>query len=59
MQLLPELKAKGKTVLVISHDDRYYSLGDRIIKLDYRKTECDSLVSDAQLGGSLCVSVPR
>ncbi|OXI34759.1 cyclic peptide transporter [Burkholderia sp. AU16741] len=34
-QLLPELKARGKTVLVISHDDRYFSLGDRSVKLDY------------------------
>jgi putative ATP-binding cassette transporter len=34
MKLLPELKAKGKTVIVISHDDRYYHIADRIIKLD-------------------------
>lgn len=32
--LLPELKAKGKTLLVISHDDRYFHLADRLIKLD-------------------------
>src|SRR6185436_1599399 len=36
-QLLPELKARGKTVLVITHDDRYFHLADRIIKLDYGK----------------------
>ena len=48
LQLLPELKAKGKTVLVISHDDRYYSLGDRIVKLDYGKIEFDSVVTHAQ-----------
>ncbi len=34
-QLLPELKAKHKAVLVISHDDRYFHLADRVIKLDY------------------------
>jgi putative pyoverdin transport system ATP-binding/permease protein len=34
-RLLPELKGRGKTVLVISHDDRYYHVADRIIKLDY------------------------
>lgn len=34
-RLLPELKRRGRTVVVISHDDRYYHLGDRIIKLDY------------------------
>lgn len=36
-QLLPELKQRGKTVLVISHDDRYFDFCDRIIKLDYGK----------------------
>jgi putative ATP-binding cassette transporter len=34
-QILPELKARGKTVVVITHDDRYFSLGDRVAKLDY------------------------
>lgn len=32
-QLLPELKHKGKTVLVISHDDQYFTAADRLIKL--------------------------
>lgn len=36
-QLLPELKQRGKTVLAISHDDRYFDFCDRIIKLDYGK----------------------
>jgi putative pyoverdin transport system ATP-binding/permease protein len=36
-ELLPELKARGKTVIVISHDDRYYHVADRLIKLDYGK----------------------
>lgn len=34
-QLLPELKALGKAVVVITHDDRYFSFADRIIKLDF------------------------
>jgi putative pyoverdin transport system ATP-binding/permease protein len=36
-QILPELRSQGKTVLVISHDDRYYHLGDRVLKLEYGK----------------------
>jgi putative pyoverdin transport system ATP-binding/permease protein len=40
-QLLPELKRRGKTVFVISHDDRYFDLADRAIKLDYGKIEYD------------------
>jgi len=41
LQVLPELKARGKTLIVISHDDRYYHIADRIIKLDYGKLEND------------------
>jgi putative ATP-binding cassette transporter len=36
-ELLPELKASGKGVIVITHDDRYFDLADRIFKLDYGK----------------------
>ena len=36
-RLLPDLRARGKTVFVISHDDRYYELGDRVVKLEYSK----------------------
>jgi putative ATP-binding cassette transporter len=32
-ELLPELKARGKTVIVITHDDAYFSCADRVIKL--------------------------
>jgi len=47
-RLLPDLKARGKTVLVITHDDRYFHLADRLIKLDYGKLLSDQ---DAQLNG--------
>ena len=33
-QLVPELRARGKTVIVITHDDRYFHLGDRVLKLE-------------------------
>lgn len=32
--LLPELRFHGKTVVVISHDDRYYPMADRIVRLN-------------------------
>lgn len=32
-ELLPELKGRGKTVIVISHDDSYFKVADRVIKL--------------------------
>jgi putative ATP-binding cassette transporter len=33
-QLLPKLKSRGKTVLVISHDDRYFNIADRVLKFE-------------------------
>ncbi|RZL10232.1 MAG: cyclic peptide export ABC transporter [Rubrivivax sp.] len=33
-EVLPQLRAQGKCVLVISHDDRYFHLADRLIKLE-------------------------
>lgn len=42
-QLLPELKRRGKTVLVISHDDQYFYLADRLVKLNYGKLVYDKL----------------
>ena len=44
-ELAPELKSRGKTVIVISHDDRYYGLADRLIKLESGKIEYDQPVA--------------
>ena len=35
--LLPELKARSKAVVVITHDDRYFDAADRIIRLESGK----------------------
>ena len=32
--LVPELKERGKTIFLVSHDDRFYDVGDRIITLE-------------------------
>ena len=32
--LLPDLRKRGKLVVVITHDDRYFHLGDQVIKLE-------------------------
>jgi putative ATP-binding cassette transporter len=31
--LLPDLKAQGKAILVISHDERYFDVADRVLQL--------------------------
>lgn len=46
LELLPELKSRGKTVFVISHDDHYFHVADRVLKLDYGKIEADLTVGE-------------
>jgi putative pyoverdin transport system ATP-binding/permease protein len=38
-KLLPELKAAGKTVLAVTHDDRYFHCADRVIKMEYGRID--------------------
>jgi putative ATP-binding cassette transporter len=51
LELLPQLQARGKTIFVISHDDHYFHVADRILKLDYGKIESDSPAGDYLRGG--------
>ena len=44
-ELLSRLKEAGKTVIVISHDDRYYHVADRVIKLNYGLIEFDNPIA--------------
>jgi putative ATP-binding cassette transporter len=55
-QLLPNLKVLGKTVLVITHDDRYFHLADRIIKLDYGKVIYEKKINAPQLSDPVLLS---
>ena len=43
-ELLQELKSRGKTVFVISHDDSYFDVADRLLKF-----ENGNLVSDSDI----------
>ena len=33
--LLKDLKAQGKTIIAATHDDRYFGVADRVIKMEY------------------------
>lgn len=33
-ELLPELKDLGKTIIVISHDDRYFEVADQLVRME-------------------------
>jgi putative ATP-binding cassette transporter len=33
--LLQDLKKQGKTIIVVSHDDHYFHVGDRVWQMDY------------------------
>ncbi|MFO0958316.1 MAG: cyclic peptide export ABC transporter [Isosphaeraceae bacterium] len=46
-EVLPELRAAGKAVLVISHDETYYDLADRVVRLREGRVEgWESLVAE-------------
>lgn len=38
-ELLPQLRAQGKTVIAVTHDDHYFHIADRIVKMDCGKVE--------------------
>jgi putative ATP-binding cassette transporter len=42
-KLLSELKALGRCVCVISHDDRYYGIADRVVKLENGRIVSDGV----------------
>ncbi len=35
MELLPKLRESGKSIIVITHDDRYFKTADKVLKLEY------------------------
>ncbi len=34
-ELLQDLKTQGKTIIAVSHDDRYFAMADRVLKMEY------------------------
>lgn len=47
-EILPMLKAKGKTIIAVTHDDNYYQCADRIVKFDFGRIVSDEPVQRAE-----------
>lgn len=45
-KILPELKAKNKAVVVISHDDRYFHVADKVLVMEEGKLARIELISE-------------
>ena len=40
-ELLPDLKRLGKTIIVISHDDRYFDVADQLVRMEAGKVKSE------------------
>lgn len=34
-ELLPSLKREGRTIIAVTHDDKYFGMADRVVKMEY------------------------
>jgi putative pyoverdin transport system ATP-binding/permease protein len=50
-ELLPALKRQGKTVVAVTHDERWFDVADRVIKLEYGR------IVEVRTGAELAASV--
>ena len=50
-EILPSLKARGKTVVVITHDDAYFNLADRCLLLEHGKIKGELRPDSNRNGG--------
>jgi putative ATP-binding cassette transporter len=47
-ELLPELKDLGKTIIVISHDDRYFEVADQLVRMEGGRVVAQKQLLDAR-----------
>lgn len=47
-ELLPEFKRQGRTVIVISHDDRYFNVADQLIRMDKGRVTTERVAASLQ-----------
>jgi putative ATP-binding cassette transporter len=44
---LPDLRAAGKAVIVITHDDAYFEYADRVLRLEEGQIEAGAALQEA------------
>ena len=54
--LLPQLKQKGKTIIAITHDDHYFDVADKVIKMDLGQAQSFQHYDSSHLISSLDVT---
>ncbi len=55
-RIVPRLREAGKTVVVISHDDRYFDVADRIVRFDEGRVSFGGPATPAKIGSSIDAS---
>ncbi len=55
-ELLPDLKRQGKTLIVVSHDDRYFDAADRIIRLEAGRIVEDRMITPSVATASVVIA---
>ncbi|WP_347879212.1 hypothetical protein [Burkholderia sp. BCC0405] len=46
--LAPDLKSRGKCVVIVTHNDQYFKLADRVARLDSGRIFSDTALCDAR-----------
>ena len=44
--ILPDLRRQGKTIIAVTHDDHYFEIPNRIVKMDYGIIESDREIEE-------------
>lgn len=44
-ELLPDLKRQGKTIIVISHDDRYFDMADQLVRMESGRVKSEAVTA--------------
>jgi putative ATP-binding cassette transporter len=50
-RILDDLKKRGKSILAVTHDDMYFSVADRVVKMDFGRIVSDGASSGTQDAG--------